>query len=255
MLSTLKWIIILIASGYVVVCGMLYVGQRKLLYFPQPASNLPGLELIQYSHHNVTLHGWVVNPGQNKALIYYGGNAEQIEYNAEFFHQHAPQYTVYLIAYRGYGNSEGLPSEKALYEDAAYIFKQLQAQYEYIAIMGRSLGTGIATYIAANFPIERLVLVSPYDSIEQVAQGHYRVFPIKLLIKDRYPSFERAPLISAPTYIAYAQEDNVVPASRTENLIQHFNQNLLTIVKIAGVDHGTIVNSQQFEQSVAAFLR
>jgi len=116
------------------------------------------------------------------------------------------------------------------------------------------LGTGIATYMAVHRPIEKLILVSPYDSIENVAKSHYWMIPVGLLIKDKYLSLERAKNITVPTLVIYAPQDQVVPAVHTKNLIKEFTQDVLTVVPIDNVDHGSIGDSVQFEQEVARFL-
>ncbi len=112
-------------------------------------------------------------------------------------------YTVYLIPYRGYGNNAGTPAEQVLYSDAVQIYTTIKDQHDSVSLMGRSLGSGIATYVAANRQVDKLILVTPFDSIENVAKDIYWMFPVSLLIKDKFRSSERVKDITAPNLYIY----------------------------------------------------
>ena len=135
----MKNTMIKIVLFYIGLCLVLFVLQRKFLYFPQPSGAVRGITEIGFTTDGVQLNGWVVNEGQPKALIYYGGNAESIENNITFFETVLPNYSVYLIPYRGYGNSTGEPSEAHLYHDALHIFDRVKVNHKQISLMGRSL--------------------------------------------------------------------------------------------------------------------
>ncbi len=253
----LKNLVLIVVLAYLLPCLGLYFGQRKFLYFPQAAVNLSNLinsEAVEFQTDGVEINGWLLNPGKQKALLYYGGNAEQVEYNAEFFQSVLPDYSVYLMPYRGYGNSSGSPSEKALYRDAEYIYDQIKSKYNSIVVMGRSLGSGVATHMAVNRPVDKVVLVTPYDSIENVAKELYWMFPVSVLLKDKYPSWQRAKNIDVPTLILIAENDRVVLPHRSEALAEHFDSSMLTVVRIAGADHGSISLEDAYQQSIVSFL-
>jgi hypothetical protein len=250
-----KTLLVLVISSYLLGCGVLYLGQRKLLYYPQPAATMPGLQAVSFEHDDITLRGWIVNPRRDKALLYYGGNAEQIEYNADFFQSQVAGYSVYLVPYRGYGRSEGKPSEAALYADAEFVYDQVKDHHSAVVVMGRSLGTGVATYMAVKRPVAKVVLVSPYDSIENIAKANYWMIPAAWLLQDKYLSWQCAPEISVPTLIVYTESDQVVSAAHTEALIKQFNSDLLTVVRVDNADHATIANKSQFVTAVSEFLQ
>ena len=151
-----------------------------------------------------------------------------------------PDYTVYLIPYRGYGNSTGEPNEDSLYGDALYVFDQVKAHHQQISLMGRSLGSGIATYVAANRQVEKLILITPYDSIVNVAKGAYWMFPVSLLIKDKFQSIKWVKNISAKTYIFVAENDKVIPRERSEQLIAQFTDQLMGSTLVSGAGHNDI---------------
>ncbi len=225
---------------YLGLCLMLFLLQRKFLYFPQPAAPEISASQISFETDGVQLHGWVVNPGRPKALLYYGGNAEGIENNITFFEKVLPSYSVYLIPYRGYGNSTGQPTEEHLYHDALHVYDRIKINHEQIALMGRSLGSGVATYVAVKREVDTLLLVTPFDSIVNVAKSVYWMFPVSLLIKDRFESVERVDDITADTYIFIAEYDRVIPRVRTERLIEQFGEQLKAVFLIPGADHNDI---------------
>ena len=236
----MRTVLLTLLLFYVIFCLTFCSLQRKFLYFPQPAGEAYGAATIRFDIGGEQLNGWVVNEGQPKALIYYGGNAENIEGNIPFFEAVTPDYTVYLIPYRGYGDSSGEPSEQALYSDAVEIFQRVKRSHESISLMGRSLGSGVATYVAANCQVDRLILVTPFDSIENVAKEHYWMLPVSLLIKDRYCSASRVKDITAKTYIFIAENDRIISRARTDQLVAAFGDQLKEVYVIQGAGHNDI---------------
>ena len=236
----MKNTMIKIVLFYIGLCLVLFIMQRKFLYFPQPSSVISGVTEIQFNTDGEQLSGWVVNEGSAKALIYYGGNAESIENNIAFFETVLPHYSVYLIPYRGYGNSTGDPSEAYLYHDALYIFDRVKVNHQQISLMGRSLGSGVATYVAVNRKVEKLILVTPYDSIVNVAKSVYWMFPVSLLIKDKFQSIKRVKNISAKTYLFIAENDRVIPRASSQRLIAEFTDQLVDSTLVSGADHNDI---------------
>lgn len=243
-------LVVLYALFALAFCSM----QRKFLYFPPPASNLFGEMNISFTSNGIELSGWVLNQGQSRALIYYGGNAESIEANIPFFRSLNPEYTIYLLPYRGYANNPGKPSEEALYNDAVEIFNAIQDKHESISLMGRSLGSGVATFVAANHPIDRLILVTPFDSVENVAKDIYWMFPVSWMIKDRYASVDRAKEINAKTYIFVAERDRVIPRKRTEQLIEAFTHKEIEVFLVSGANHNNISEFPTYVSALKAAL-
>ena len=194
-------ILAVIAIIYLGVCVTMFALQRSLLYYPTsravlaPESTMalpvPGAELV------VT-----VRPHSGpKALIYFGGNAEDVSLNLESFSKALPDHALFLMHYRGYGGSTGGPSEKAINRDAAALFRTVHAQHSEVALMGRSLGSGVAIRLASENPASRLVLVTPYDSVEEIAAAQYPYLPVRLLLLDRYQSWKYAPQIRIPVRV------------------------------------------------------
>ncbi|WP_185826842.1 alpha/beta hydrolase [Shewanella canadensis] len=235
---------------YLGICLLLFVLQRKLLYFPTPPllHFSPPMEatVTSFENEGERLSGWVVNEGHPKALLYYGGNAENIENNIPFFRENLPDYTVYLIAYRGYGDSSGEPTEAHLYSDALQIFDEVTAEHTTLSLLGRSLGSGVATYVAAHREVDKLILVTPFDSTANVAKSVYWMFPVSLLITDKYESAKRASNIDAKTTIIYAENDTVIPRASTERLIDAFSGQLEDTMLIRDADHNDISEYSEY---------
>ena len=162
---------------YLLASIFLYIYQRKLIYFPTGIDTEFKADEINIANQEINLRGWVINPGKAKAMIYFGGNSELISHNQSLFENIFADYSVYLINYRGYGNSEGMPTEAGLFSDSLAIYDHIIKQHESVSAYGRSLGSGPAAYLAANRALEKLILLTPYDSVAEIAQKLYPIFP------------------------------------------------------------------------------
>lgn len=252
-----KWFrraLILVGLAYVAAAAWLYFHQRELLYFPQPLSApVAGEDFVVHSQ-GLDLRGWVVNPGKRTAMVYFGGNGEQVERDAGFFRDLLPDVSVYLMPYRGYSGNPGQPSEAAFFADALKVFDTVAAEHAQVDAMGRSLGSGVAIYLAAHRAVHRLVLVTPYDSIENVAQAQYPIFPIRFLLADKFESWRIAPTIRASCLVLVAGNDQVIPRSNTEFLVAHLTPGPTEVV-IPGAGHNSISEDARYAEAIGRFLR
>ncbi|MCK5131785.1 MAG: alpha/beta hydrolase [Candidatus Sabulitectum sp.] len=243
-----------IAIGYLTTAAYLYLNQRKFLYFPQPGVLHTNEQTIEIRNGNISLRGWVANEHNDNAIIYFGGNAERPEASIEDFKQLFSNHTIYFINYRGYGESDGTPTETGLYDDAMAIYDHIAPHHNHIIIIGRSLGTGVATYLATNRDVHKLILVEPYDCLANIAQLTYPIFPMQLIVKDRYDSAQRAPYITAPTLIIKAENDQVIPASSTDNLIAQFTGTTPQTATIPNATHSDIQDYTQYYLLLRDFI-
>ncbi len=248
------FIALVLIGVYLLLAAFLYVYQRRLIYYPVALD--PGFvaEPIVVDNQGTRLQGWVLNPGQRKAVIYFGGNSEMITHRRGFFEDVFRDYSVYLINYRGYGDSEGSPSEVGLFSDALAIYDQLSPRHASISAYGRSLGSGVAVYLAARRPLEKLILLTPYDSVAAVAQKIYPMFPVRYLIKDRFDSAALAPEIEAPVLITSAEHDREIKLSHTLALKQRFTRAPLDYMMISGAAHNNIVDFPDYREAVRGFV-
>ena len=239
---------------YVLVGVILFVSQRKFLYFP--TQSIPhSYDQENISNEDETIKVIVLNKGRNEALLYFGGNAEPVIYNAADFLKAFPLHTVYLFNYRGYGGSTGQPTEKGIYSDALFLFDKIQNKYSKISIVGRSLGSGIATYLASKRSIEKLVLITPFDSIKNVAQKKFPIYPMSLLIKDKFDSISRVKHIQAKTIAVVAEKDQVIPNKHAFRLISEFPPNQITVKIIAGSGHNDISEKSEYYDCLKTFIK
>jgi hypothetical protein len=225
-----------------------------MLYYPTFAVNYAGAESFWLPNEGQRLKVWHISGNSNSALIYFGGNAEDVSINIPQFKALFSDYSIYLHNYRGYGGSTGAPTENGLVSDARALFDYLQEKHTHITVMGRSLGTGVAIALASERPVHRLVLVTPYDSMTHLASTYYPFFPVSLLLKDTYDSLSRSAGIDIPTLMLIAEHDEVIPRRISESLSSALNSEHTTVVVINGASHNTIESFPSYERAITAFL-
>ena len=230
---------------YIALCLALFLGQRSFIYYPQAKS------AADHNTLTLTVDGArvLVNTRPrtgSEAVIYFGGNAEDVARSLPTLADAFPERALFALNYRGYGGSTGKPSEAALIADALVLFDRVHTDHPHIVIIGRSLGSGVAVHIASMRPVERLVLVTPYDSLLTVAASQFRYFPLRWLMLDKFESWRYAPKVAAPTNLIAAQNDEVIPRASTESLHAHFPQSLATLTVIRGVGHNNISESPEY---------
>src|SRR5882672_3827775 len=207
----------IVATLYCLVCLLLYLGQRSLLYHPMPESRSERANAIRLERDGVSLKIWEVARSSDRALIYFGGNGENVAWSIDDFAKAFPDRSLYLVNYRGYAGSTGQPTEKALLADAEAVFDIVRASHSDVAVIGCSLGSGVAVYLAGVRDVRKLVLVTPYDSIESLARAQFSLIPVSWLLEDTFDSLRRAKNVHAPVLVLMADGDTVVPrANRSE---------------------------------------
>ncbi|MDR3561086.1 MAG: alpha/beta fold hydrolase [Negativicutes bacterium] len=249
---------------------LLYFYQDNLLFSPRRVSEQQlqhiavlgnRVETISLRMQDGTmLSGWLVkNSGadQHKLVIYYGGNGDELSRMVDSAKRFG-DWSVALINYRGYGLSEGSPSEKHLCSDALEVYDYFSQRQDVdnsrIMLMGRSLGTGVAAYVAANRSPVAVVLVSPYDSMVSVAQKHYPLVPVDWLLKHRFESAREAPAIKVPLLMVATPDDDVVPYELSKRLARMWG-GPVTIQEIKGATHNSIYSKEEVWAGVGRFLQ
>lgn len=249
-------IVICILAIYAALCAFLYARQHELIYYGWSTAADATDTDFALRRPDATLRGWVVNPGKPDPILYFGGNAERVEANREEFARLFPERSVYLLAYRGYGASDGEPSEAALVADAAALYDHVRARHprQRIAAIGRSLGSGVAAQLAARRPLERLALITPFDSMTATAQGHYPLFPVDWLLRERYESARALRGFARPLLILHGGRDDVVPEARTRALIDALPARP-QVLRFDAADHDDISAHPDYDAALSRFLR
>ncbi len=245
---------VIAALVYLALATSVYLRQRQLIYFPVPEAEAEGLDALWLQREDVRLKLWRVNPGQARAVVYFGGNAEDVSYAAQPLGAALRDHSVYLVNYRGYGGSSGTPTEQGFYADALAVFDRVAGDHEAVAVIGRSIGSAVAVYTASARPVARLALVTPFDSIEAIARRHYPLFPVSLLLKDKYRAVDHAAVVQAPTLVVLAGQDQVVPRLHSEQLIESIGAADITLRVLEDDDHNSIGRNEDYFDILGDFL-
>jgi len=246
-MSNLKWLGLFAVTAYVALVALMYVSQRSLMYFPDTARYPPasvGLpraeEVVLSTADGEQLLAWHIAPQEGKPVVlYFQGNGGGLNLRADRFRQLVSDGTGLLaLNYRGYGGSTGTPSEKGLIADAiaAYEFAASHYPADRIVLWGESLGTGPAVALAAERPVSRVILESPYTSIADIAANVYWFAPVRLLIKDPFHSDARIGKVTAPVLVLHGTNDNIVPIKYGEGLYALIRAPK-RFVRLAGAGH------------------
>lgn len=255
-------LLLLAAAAFLVLCVLLYWRQDRLIFHPAP--NDPQLWQRQRVHRveiptpHARLEGWWIdNPGAagRAVLVYFGGNGEDVLFTAGTAGRFAAS-SLLVVNYRGYGGTQGRPSQAAFYEDAQAIYDyviQRGVPPERIVVMGRSLGSGVASMLAGKHVLGGAILVTPFDSLLNVAAGHYRFFPVKYLLRHPFPSVDWARQSKTPVLIISAEHDLTVPAVHAQRLFDAWAAPK-QIHQLPGTGHGDIEQHPDYYPLINAFL-
>ncbi len=246
----LALIIVLI---YASVSAYLFITQRSLIYFPPPPNNHGYPEEV-FQFENAQVNVITLNQDKTHALLYFGGNAEAVEYNASVFSKQFPHHSIYLVQYRGYGSSTGTPTEANNYSDALAVFDRLNTRHTHISAMGRSLGSGVATFVASKRNVDKLILITPYDSLEAIAQSTFSFFPMSILLLDKYNSLKHAKNIQNHSLLLLAEHDKIIPTAHSTRLAGALPASLTKTVLIRNTEHNTISSGELYFKSIRQFL-
>ncbi len=241
-------LVALIVALYLALCAALFVFQRSLIYFPRPAAVEAADARLKLSMPDADV--WVTTRAcaGPRAVIYFGGNAEDVSRNLPGFAEAFPDDALYFLHYRGFGGSGGSPSEEAIAKDALALFDQVYASHPQIAVVGRSLGSGVAVRLASQRPVQQLILVTPYNSLEEIAEQHYPWLPVKWLLRDRFESGRYAAHIRVPTLLLAASDDEVIARASTERLLDSFPKGVAVLKVVPDSGHNSISERREYLQ-------
>lgn len=260
----------------ILISGALIVGTYLLMYLFQDMlifrtrklytdtaksikEQFPDSEITIKTPDGNRLHGWLIQkePTPCPLLIYFGGNAEEVSGFISNNMNRFDHVSILSLNYRGYGNSDGSPSEKKLFQDAITIFDTISEREDIkadqIIAMGRSLGTGVAVHLASQRDVTAVVLVSPYDSITNIAKSRYPFAPVSLLIKHPFNSIKKAPTIEKPMLCLIASEDNTIPPKYSKRLVDKWGGQTTTKI-INHEDHNSINSHPEYWKTINQFV-
>jgi uncharacterized protein len=241
-----------------------YFLQDKLLFLPRPhaenerraiAARHPEVaDLFLQASDGTRLHAWHLKSATPFAplVIYFGGNAEDVSWLLDELPRREIRAAWLLVDYRGYGSSNGAPSERALHDDALLWYEQAKGMGERIYAAGRSLGSGVAVRLAAERPLEGLILITPYDSMVAVGARHYPFLPVDWLLRHRFDSMAWAPRIAVALLCIVATRDRIVPPQHARRLYDAWAGPKRWVTLAA--DHNSVDAHPDYWSSMRAFL-
>lgn len=234
-------------STSVLVVGLLWFFQRKLIYFPsQETGPVPAgmAEVSLPTSDGLRLSGWLARPpsggsapDRGMAVLVANGNGGNRSDRVPLARALGRQgFTVLLFDYRGYGGNPGSPSEPGLLKDIRASFRYLESLFESrnIIVFGESLGTAVATDLAAEHPVRGLVLRSPFTDLASAGAAHYPFLPVRLLLRDRFPVLDKISAVRSPIAVIYGTADSIVPPAQSAEVAR---KAAVTPVVVEGADH------------------
>lgn len=259
-------ILAILCGFYLAVIAAMYFAQTWLI-FPtymvsesRPALPDGAVRLELLTAEGDRLHGIRLTPrrpagGDKTVVLGFGGNGWHAEGMALDLRRHFPDRDIVVFNYRGYRPSGGRPSAAALLADGVLIHDHVQQTMgpaRTIAV-GYSLGGGVAAYLARERPVAGLILVTPFDSLEAVAQQRYPWAPVHWLIRHRMPSVDFLRHSAVPTAVIAAERDVIVPPERTAALRRGIGNLVLDRI-VAGAQHNDIFNHPDFRTAMTAAM-
>lgn len=248
--------------GYVAVVALIYVMQTRMLF---PTSLVPSVSPPAASRLEVEtpdgerLIGVHLVPARERAgqvvLLGFGGNAWNAGSVAAYLREMFPEANAVAFHYRGYRPSSGSPSAAALLADAPVVYDHVREKLgtDRIVAVGLSIGTGVAAHLAVHRPLAGLILVSPFDSLEALARGHYPWVPVRWLLRHQMSTVDDVRGLTTPTAVIAAGRDTIVPPRRTEP-VRRAIPRLVLDHTIARAGHNDLYNYPEFRTAMTEAL-
>ena len=233
---------------------VLYFAQGLILFHPQPLGRnyhfkfeQPFEELnIPYGKNNLSIVKFQPDEKRNGIVLFYHGNMENVEHYKTYpsiFLKNNQE--IWMIDYPGFGKSTGKRTEKIMDDEALLMYDMAlkQTSSDSIIIYGKSIGTGVATFIASKRNCKRLILETPYYSIHSLATHYFPIYPVNWMIKYSFPINQYLKGVKSPITIFHGTKDEVIPYDHSMQLKEE-NKNIQLIT----IEHGTHNNLTSFRQ-------
>ncbi len=266
-----------LAGAAVSYWGGLYLTQRALVFrpineFPEQGSSIPTKaapaaevrDKVMVDHFWMLscvdackLEGISIRPRDNwtDAIVYYGGRMEDIRWLSALA-SHCPHLAIYAHNYREFGQSEGKANETNIVDDAIQLFDHVwqHSGAQRVHVVGRSLGTGVAIQVVAKRnEAGSLSLISPYDSIVNIARKKFPLAPVSALLSQQFESHQYAADLTVPVQIILASDDKVIPHRNTRKLMESFTQPVKAHI-VPATNHSTVATDPRTWEQIAVFI-
>lgn len=263
-MSILKITIGSLVALYLLLVLVLYFFQENFIFLGEPLpQNYRYSFNTPFQERNFTMKdGAVINAlhfqsREKKGIIYYhhgnAGNLVRWGEVAEYFVSFG--YDVLIYDYRGYGKSTGKRTEKILHQDAQYIYDALAQDWrsDQIVIYGRSLGSGMASHVAANNAAKLLILETPFYSLQSMASWRFPFLPTRWLVTYNMKNWQRLQEANLPIHMFHGTEDSIVPYWSGKKLYEAVSDKA-TLTTIEGAEHNNLIEFEEFREGVRRVL-
>ena len=261
------WIVSIVIGIYVVFAAFLFIFQSHYVYYPERVLSAdPGSIRLQFESvsfktaDGVRLFGWFI-PSQSArgVILFCHGNAGNISHRLEsvqIFHQLGLD--IFIFDYRGYGQSEGKPTEQGTYKDVEaawwYLVEKRQVNPSQIIVFGRSLGGAVASWLAQKHTPRALILESTFTSLRDVAATLYPYLPVRLLLRFEYNTAEYLSRAGCPVLVVHSRDDEIMPFSHGWRLFEVAREPK-EFLEIAGThNEGFITSGKHYEEGLNVFI-
>jgi len=260
-------LVIIALLTYLGVCLFVALFQRRFIYVPSRAyDGTPADAGLQYEDLTLTtgdglsIGAWYVPRTEAKAsAIFCHGNAGNISHRIHTIDTlHNLGLNVLIFDYRGYGRSEGKPSEKGTYEDAEtawrYLVETRGESPNRVIVVGRSLGGGVAIELARRHEPGALVVESTFTNLVDAAREHFSFLPVRLLLIHRYDSIAKVPHIKCPKLFLHGNMDGLIPLTLGRKLFEAGAEPKQFIETPGGHNEAGFTYSPEYTAQLGAFI-
>ena len=226
-------VLIAISLLYILLMGFFWLFEPSFIFFPDYPSRklqsvaVPHEDIYLTTVDGVSLHGWIIRSEHPSTvwMIMFHGNAGNISGREEYYvGMRALGMNVVAIDYRGYGKSGGKPNEAGLYKDAIacydFLIREFRVDANRIVVFGHSLGSAVASYLAAERSVGALIVEGALTSVAEMGQELYPFLPVRLLVCNTFDSMTHMGRISCPVLFLHAREDEIIPIKHGRRLYE-----------------------------------
>lgn len=251
-----------IAVAYIAFMLLLTTLQDRLIFFPTRGGKVtgPGIDVELHADDGTRLHArYIERAGATHTLLYLHGNAGNLANRSDLLEQFA-EFGAHVLAleYRGYGQSEGEPSERGLYSDAraAYDWAVARTPAKRLVIFGESLGGGPACELASTREAGGLILLSTFTGIADMAARQFPWLPVRWLVRTRFDNLEKIARVRAPKLFIHSRTDEVVPFEMGPRLFAAASEPKTAVwLDTAGHNETFYSQSQRVTRAIKTFLQ
>ena len=250
---SLKIIVIIILILYISFGIFLLLNQKKFLYHPtnQEFDTCISFSDYQKINYNNTRF-YFKQKSKDSVIVYYHGNAGSTcdrSFSKSIFEQ--SEHSILFVEYAGYSNDNREPSKELIQQDVRNVHEFIQQNlFKKVIVYGQSIGASVASYHAFLGNVDYLILATPFSSLTDVAKSQFGIYPINILLKEKYNNIELLKNFKNKILIIHGDNDSVIPHKFSEKLYHNLITSKRNYMLIEGVGHNDIWSSNIFKEKI-----